>query len=81
MDEQCQLPTSWRYRKVKYAWYHKNHPKNIRTWNFIKNKLCHEVHGKDEWLLNQLEDWNSKPMSCGHYSNYIGSRKETYCKA
>ena len=75
MDGQCQLPTPWKYRKVKQAWYHKNHPltETVTTWDLLKTQLCHEVHGKDEWVLNQLEYWNSKPMSCGHCLNYIGS--------
>ena len=83
MDEQCQLPTSWRYRNVKQAWYHKiNHSlKTITTCNLLKNQLCHEFHGKYELILNQLQDWNSKPMSSGHCSNYTGSRKETHSKA
>ena len=54
--------------------------KNVTTWNLIKNQLCHEVHGKDKWLLNHLEDWNSTPMSCGHYSNYTGFWKENHSK-
>ena len=82
MDEQYQLPAPWRYKKVKQTWYHKNHPftETITTWNLLKTQLCHEIHEKDEWLLNQLEDWNSKPMSCGHWSNYTRFRKETHSK-
>ena len=55
--------------------------KTITTWNFLKNHLCHEVHGKGEWVMNQLEDWNSKPISYGHCSNYTGSRKDNHSKA
>ena len=55
--------------------------KIVTTWNLLKTQLCHEFHGKDEWVLNQLEDWNSKPMSCGHCSNYTGFQKEIDSKA
>ena len=75
MDEQCQLRATWRYRKVKQAWHHKNNPFTKKCYNLklAKDSVMSWVHGKDEWVLNQLEDWNSKPMSCGHCSNYIGS--------
>ena len=84
MDEQCQLPTPWRYRKVKQACYHKkiiHSLKTVTTWNLLWTQLCHEFHGKDELVLNQLEDWNSRPMSWEHCSNYSGSWDETHSKA
>ena len=40
--------------------------KIVTTWGLINTYLCHVVHGKDEWLVIQLEDWNLKPMSYRH---------------
>lgn len=83
MDEHCQLQAQWRYRKLnKHDTIKIIHSlKIVTTWNLLKTQLCHEFHEKDEWVLNQLEDLNSKPMSWGHCSNYNGSRKETHSKA
>ena len=52
----------------------------VTTWGFIKTYLCHEFYGKDEWVMLQLEDWNSKPMSCGHWLNHTGSLKELFLR-
>ena len=54
--------------------------KTVPTWNLFKTKLCNEVHGKYELVLIQLEDWNSKPIPCGHCPNYTESWKETHSK-
>ena len=50
--------------------------KNVTTWNLLKNQLCHEVHGKDEWLMIHFEGWNSKPMPCRYCLKYTGSLKK-----
>ena len=84
MDEQCQLPTPRRYKKVKQALYHKNIIHSLKTvtnWNLLRIQLCHEVLGKDELVLNQLEDWNSRPKPWEYCSNYTGSWEETHSKA
>ena len=52
----------------------------VTTWGFLNTYLCHEVHGKDEWVMLQLEDWNSKPMSCRHCLNHTGSLKELFLR-
>ena len=50
------------------------HLKTIKNWKLLRNNLCYEFHGKDELSLNQLDDWNSRPMSWEHCSNYTRSR-------
>ena len=52
----------------------------VTTWGFLKTYLCHEVHGKDEWVMLQPEDWNSKPMSCRHCLNHTRSLKELFLR-
>ena len=52
----------------------------VTTWGFLKTYLCHEVHGKDERVMIQLEDWNSKLMSCRHCSNHTRSLKELFLR-
>ena len=52
----------------------------VTTWGFIKTYLCHEVHGKDEWVILHLEDWKSQPMSCRHCLNHTGPLKEFFLR-
>ena len=52
----------------------------VTNWGFLKTYLCHEVHGKDEWVMLQLEDWNSQPMSCRHCLNHTGPLKELFLR-
>ena len=54
--------------------------KTVTTLDLLKTQLCHDVHGRYEWLMIHFEDWNSKPMPCRYCSNYTGSWKETHSK-
>ena len=52
MDEQCQLPAPWRYKKYKQAWYHTNNP---FTKNYYNLKLA-----KDSFMSwSSWERWMS----------------------
>ena len=60
----------------------KDHPftKNCYNSKLAKYSVMFEVPGKDELVLNQLEDWKSRPVSWKHCSNYIGYWEETHSK-
>jgi len=49
MDEHCQLPAPWRYKKVKQSWYHKNNP---FTENYYNLKLPKEsIMSSSSWEI------------------------------
>ena len=50
MDGQCQLLAPWTYRKVKQAWYHKNHP-------FIENHYNLKLSKDSVMSWSSWEGW------------------------